>query len=58
VKERAEELGARWGGRVLTDPESRDLLDDAETVPLARAEASLDDAITAGNGASRERGEH
>jgi hypothetical protein len=48
VKERAEGLGARWGGRVLTDLESRDLLDDAETIPLARAEASLDDAITAG----------
>jgi len=49
VKERADELGARWGGRVLTDPESRDLLgEDVETVPLARAEASLDDAITAG----------
>jgi hypothetical protein len=48
VKERAKELGARWGGRVLTDLESRDLLEDAETVPLARAEASLDDAITAG----------
>jgi hypothetical protein len=51
VKARAEELGARWGGRVLTDPESRDLLgenDSVETVPLARAEASLDDAITAG----------
>ena len=48
VKERAKELGARWGGRILTDLESRDLLEDAETVPLARAEASLDDAITAG----------
>jgi hypothetical protein len=48
VKERAVALGARWGGKVLADPESRDLLDDADTVPLARAEASLDDAITAG----------
>lgn len=48
VKERAKELGARWGGRVLTDLESRDLLEDAETVPLARAEASFDDAIIAG----------
>jgi phage terminase large subunit-like protein len=49
VKSRAEELGARWGGRILTDLESRDLLEDAETVPLVRAEASLDDAITAGS---------
>jgi hypothetical protein len=48
VKGRLDELGARWGGRVLTDPESRDLFEDAETVPLVRAEASLDDAITAG----------
>lgn len=48
VKARAEELGARWGGRLLTDQQSRDLLEDAEVVPLARAEASLDDAITAG----------
>lgn len=48
VKPRLEELGARWGGRVLTDPESRDLFEDAETVPLARAEATLDDEITAG----------
>jgi len=48
VKERAEQLGARWGGKVLADPESRDLLDDADTIPLARAEATLDDAITAG----------
>jgi phage terminase large subunit-like protein len=48
VKERAAELGARWGGRIFTDLESRDLLEDAETIPLARAEASLDDAITAG----------
>lgn len=48
IKERAEELGARWGGRILTDLESRDLLEDAEAVPLARAEATFDDAITAG----------
>lgn len=48
VKARAKELGARWGGRVVTDRESQDLLDDPETVPLARAEATLDDAITAG----------
>lgn len=48
VKDRAKDLGAQWGGRILTDPESRDLLEDAETVPLARAETSLDDAITAG----------
>jgi hypothetical protein len=48
VKERANELRRQWGGRVLTDHESRDLVDDPEVVPLARAEASLDDAITAG----------
>jgi phage terminase large subunit-like protein len=48
VKERLDELGARWGGRILTDPESQDLYEAAERVPLARAQASLDDAITAG----------
>jgi len=49
VQARADELGARWGGRILTDLESRDLLgEDVDTVPLARAEASFDDAITAG----------
>jgi hypothetical protein len=48
VKARVAELRSRWGGRVLTDPESQDLVDDAEKVPLARAEAALDDAITAG----------
>lgn len=48
VKGRVNELRRKWGGRVLTDAESRDLVDDAEVVPLMRAEASLDDAITAG----------
>ena len=47
VKGRVQELRNRWGGRVLTDPQSRDLIDEAETVPLVRAEASFDDAITA-----------
>lgn len=48
VRGRVNELRAKWGGRVLTDRESQDLVDDAEVVPLVRAEASLDDAITAG----------
>lgn len=48
VKARVAELRAKWGGRVLTDTESVDLIDDAEKVPEKRAEASLDDAITAG----------
>lgn len=48
VKDRVAELRSRWGGRVLTDTESQDLVDDAEKVPEKRAEASLDDAITAG----------
>ena len=46
VRARVSELRSRWGGRVLTDPESRDLVDDAEVVALSRAEATLDDAIT------------
>ncbi len=48
VKPRLNELRSRWGGRVLTDPESLDLADSAEKASLARAEAALDDAITAG----------
>jgi hypothetical protein len=48
VKARVAELRSRWGGRVLTDTESQDLIDDAEKVSERRAEASLDDAITAG----------
>lgn len=48
VRERANELRRQWGGRILTDHESRDLVDDPEVIPLARAEASLDDAVTAG----------
>jgi hypothetical protein len=48
VKARANELRKSWGGRILTDHESRDLVDDPEVIPLVRAEASLDDAITAG----------
>jgi hypothetical protein len=48
VKSRLTELRSRWGGRVLTDTESQDLVDDAEKVPERRAEASLDDAIAAG----------
>lgn len=49
VKARVAELRAKWGGRVLTDTESQDLVDDAEKVPEKRAEATLDDAITAGS---------
>ncbi len=48
VKARLNALRLQWGGRVLTDQESRDLADEPEVVPLVRAEASLDDAITAG----------
>jgi hypothetical protein len=48
VKSRVNELRAKWGGRVLTDTESQNLVEDAEKVPEKRAEASLDDAITAG----------
>lgn len=48
VKPRVAELKSRWGGRVLTDTESVDLVDGAERVSEKRAEASLDDAITAG----------
>lgn len=48
VRARVNELRSKWGGRVLTDRESQDLVDDAEVVPLFRAEASLDDAIAAG----------
>ncbi len=48
VKARLNDLRSQWGGRLLTDPESLDLADGAEKVPLARAEASLDDAIIAG----------
>lgn len=48
VRARVADLRARWGGRVLTDTESQDLVDDAEKVPEKRAEATLDDAITAG----------
>jgi hypothetical protein len=48
VKGRVRELRSRWGGRVLTDTESQDLVDEAEKVSERRAEASLDDAITAG----------
>lgn len=48
VKERIAELRATWGGRVLTDTESQNLVEDAEKVSERRAEASLDDAITAG----------
>lgn len=48
VKGRVDELRARWGGRVATDTESQDILEDAEKVSERRAEATLDDAITAG----------
>lgn len=48
VRGRVNELRQRWGGRVFTDRESQDLVDDAEVAVLARAEASFDDAITAG----------
>jgi hypothetical protein len=48
VKARVAELRSKWGGRVLTDTESQDLVDDAEKIPERRAEATFDDAITAG----------
>jgi hypothetical protein len=48
VKPRVDELRAQWGGRVLTDTESQGFFEDAEKVSERRAEASLDDAITAG----------
>jgi hypothetical protein len=49
VKERVDGLRSQWGGRVLTDTDSQDLVDDAEKVSEKRAEAALDDAITAGS---------
>lgn len=51
VRDRVAELRRRWGGRVLVDQASRGLVDDATEVSqadLAKAEAALDDAVTAG----------
>ena len=50
VRARVEELRARWGGRVITDTASRDLVLDGHTpgeAEQARAHNGLADAVTA-----------